>query len=437
MTTVSDGLFIILHIILITVMAKGFREKAGDLAGMAWAYYPALFFKILMGLLLGLIYQYYYGAGDTMMLFQDAARLAQEAQHFLQYVRVMSDQTTLPDLYYGQNPRALFFAKCISPLAWFTQGNYWLTSIYVSLLGFFCSWYLCLALVKYYRHALAVAVSFLFYPSALFWSSGIIKESIAVSMISLIVAMMLHIVHQPTGLSSILRTGNRWRILVLLMCGAVLWQLKYYYAAVLFPLIVSSIFLYCVRLKSYQKLLATVSACGFLVLAISFLHPNLNATRILYALVATHDSMFEASDIGDVIHYGSLEPTWYGVGRNIPQALVAGLLRPLPGDGATLLHKIVQIENTLLLLCMIIAIYCLIKYKKPVAEKQLFFAMFIYIVTLATLLALSSPNFGTLMRYKAVYLPFLVYICMLGCSPLLNSATASFGLHKRLKSAQA
>lgn len=431
MTILSSCLFITLHVVLMGVIAMGFKEKVKSERAIEWAYYPALLFKIIMGLFLGFVYHYYYGYGDTLLLFEDGVTLARVAdQQFFYYIKILlSDQPLSTALHYGQHPRALFFARCISPVAWFTQENYWLTSMYFSLLGFFCSWYLCLALVRYYRQALAVAVSFLFYPSAVFWSSGIIKECVAVSMIYLIIATMLHIVHQqkmPMSKSVV-------RILLLLSCGAVLWQLKYYYAAVLFPLVISSMAFYRLRIGFYQKVLMMAGVCGFAVLAISFLHPNLEASRILNALVATHDIIFEASDVSNVIHYQSLKPTWQSVGSNFPLALLSGLLRPLPGDGDTLWHTIVQLENVLLLLSMGAALYCLIRYKKSFAEKQLLLVMLIYIVTLSALLALSSPNFGTLMRYKAVYLPFLMYMCMLGCSPLLSMAAIRSGFLKRLK----
>lgn len=449
-----------LHVLLMSMITMGFKEKVSSEKSIDWAYYPALFFKIIMGLLLGCIYHYYYGYGDTLLLFEDGATLAHVAdQDFFHYLNILlSDQELSTALHYGQNPRALFFAKFISPVAWFTQGNYWLTSIYFSLLGFFCSWYLCLALVRYYRQALAVAVSFLFYPSAVFWSAGIIKECVAVGMVCLIVGMMLHIIHQkdvPTildifglwgpnhgGTKSRSRLLGRcphrpkctavWlkgsvRILALLFCGVILWQLKYYYAAVLFPLVISSMALYRLRIAFYQKTLMMTGACGLIVLMLSFLHPNLEASRILYALVSTHDMIFEASDAGNVIRYQSLEPTWQRVGYNFPLALVSGLFRPLPGDGYSLLHKVVQLENVLLLLSMVTALYCLVRYKKSIAEKQLFFAMLTYVMTLSALLALSSPNFGTLMRYKAVYLPFLVYMCALGCAPLLSRVAIRFG----------
>ncbi len=40
-------------------------------------------------------------------------------------------------------------------------------------------------------------------------------------------------------------------------------------------------------------------------------------------------------------------------------------------------------------------------------------ALLLYTVLLATLLALSSPNFGTLLRYKVGFLPFLAYLLLI------------------------
>jgi hypothetical protein len=44
-------------------------------------------------------------------------------------------------------------------------------------------------------------------------------------------------------------------------------------------------------------------------------------------------------------------------------------------------------------------------------------AVVLYIVLLAALLALSSPNFGALSRYKVAFVPFFVYLLLWAAQP--------------------
>lgn len=416
MALLTHGLFTALHFVLISVVAAAYKEKFVAAGSLARMYYPALLFKGLMGLLLGMLYHYYYDGGDTIWLFEDARQLASLAdRNLLLYLQgLWSDSPQEMPLHYTQHPRALFFAKLISPIAWFTKGNYWMTSVYCSVGSFFCSWYLCQTLVTHFQCVRAAVISFLFYPSAVFWGSGIIKECVAVSMISLMVALTLQQVRRP----STSQAKQGLRVMVLLCCGCVLWQLKYYYAAVLFPVLVSSAVLYPLRWPDVYKMAAILAGCGGLALLVSYGHPNLAFSRVLEALVATHNTVYTLSDPAHLIQYHELEPTWLQVGRNVPLALVSGLFRPLPGDGATLLQLLVAAENMLLLLAAVMALAGVVVGQVRWQEKELTGALLAYVFTLSVLLALSTPNFGTLMRYKAVYLPFLAYVCLLGCAPL-------------------
>ena len=79
-----------------------------------------------------------------------------------------------------REPRTTFFIKIVSVFYLLTSNNYWITSIYFSLISFLGSWILTNELVKHNRRLKIPAVLALFYfPEFVFWTSGILKESIA------------------------------------------------------------------------------------------------------------------------------------------------------------------------------------------------------------------------------------------------------------------
>src|SRR5690606_10865836 len=80
------------------------------------------------------------------------------------------------------DPRAIFLTRIASVFDVLTQHNYWLISAWFSFIGFLGAWYLVVTLRRLIPSVgVAAVVAFLFLPSATFWSSGLIKETLAMA----------------------------------------------------------------------------------------------------------------------------------------------------------------------------------------------------------------------------------------------------------------
>jgi hypothetical protein len=104
-----------------------------------------------------------------------------------------------------------------------------------------------------------------------------------------------------------------------------------------------------------------------------------------------------------------MEPTPSGIIKNIPLAIFSGLYRPFFTEASTVLQFLSATENFLLL---ILTATALMRIKSVVNSKHrlLIFSLMIYIMVLCIFLALSTPNFGTLSRYRVGFLPFFVFL---------------------------
>ena len=150
-------------------------------------YWPALAAKVIAGIMVGVIYFYYYGLGDTIAYWQDGSKI---------YERFLSDPAGTLAFFWDESsqeefaaslnfhtPRSLFFAKIAGIAAILTAGNYWSMSILLSYLSFLGSWHIFVKVTGYFpSSARASAVAFLFFPSVVFWSSGLIKESLGLAL---------------------------------------------------------------------------------------------------------------------------------------------------------------------------------------------------------------------------------------------------------------
>ena len=158
---------------------------------------PGLIIKVVAGITVGLVYKYYYVSGDTFAFYKEAVRLVNIAyQQPIDYVKILLINE-IPDEFANLlalkfQPRAFFTAKLASIVNLITYNNYWLTGIYFSFFSYLGMWYLANMLAskfkdtKYYS-----AISFLFFPSVVYWSSGVTKESLVMGCLCFIVGFSI------------------------------------------------------------------------------------------------------------------------------------------------------------------------------------------------------------------------------------------------------
>ena len=367
-----------------------------------------------MGWLLGCVFLFYYQQGDTLTYFADAHKLAQLAyQRPVDYLRVLTGQLSAPvHLTFQKQPRAFFFTKLVSLINIFTYSNYWLTAAYFSLLSFVCSWKLANYLSSSFpQHSSAAAIAFLFYPSVIFWGSGVLKESVAVASIMLIVYTVLWLLNNRYFTKEFLT-----KVVLLAASVWLLWEVKYYYAGVLLPTVLSASVALTIsrRIEGWYPLVTfAISWIGLIGLA-SLLHPILAINRLHLVLLYNHDTIVAMSDSSTIIHFWNLDERPESFIINVPLAIFSGLFRPLAGEGTTFLQWMAGLENTGLLLTGIAA--CANSWRARMSGTDWLWvtATITYVVVLGTILAFASPNFGSLVRYRVAFLPFLVFLCLAG-----------------------
>lgn len=399
------------HLLVLWAVARYIRTRLST-APLRWAFLPGMVYKVVMGWLLGLLFMTYYPSGDTIHYFSDGRVLAELSyQQPAQYLRVLAGLVPPPAvLVFLDQPRALFFAKCVSVVNIFTYNNYWITSLYFSLLSFLASWLLANDLSRRFpRQRYAAAIAFLAYPSVVFWGSGILKESIAVAAIMCIIFLVLRWRAKAYN-------GVQWvfRWLLLLVAVWLLWKVKYYYAAVLLPTLLAALLTWQVGRKwnTVAVLAGFIVSWLTLIGLASLLHPRLAINHLLAVLVHNHDTIVQLSDATNIIHFVSLDERVWSFVRNIPLAIASALFRPMLWEGTNHLQWVAGLENTVLAVLFIVALVTTrwnhIRSSNPVW----IIATVAYIIVLGSLLAFASPNFGSLVRYRVAFLPFFVYLCL-------------------------
>jgi hypothetical protein len=187
-------IYVVHIIIIISLSFQCWRKAEVPLKTFFWS---ALLIKLISGIVLGLVYTYYYTAGDTFQYFNDGSLLAQLARDDLQaYIRfLVSDNIAPADIHLSLSaPRAVYFSKIVSIVSLVAGNNYWMVALYFSFFSFLGCWMLVRHLHRYFPGSTVPAVlAFLFIPSVVFWTSGIIKESLAFASLLILVSLFLKI----------------------------------------------------------------------------------------------------------------------------------------------------------------------------------------------------------------------------------------------------
>lgn len=391
-------------------------------------FWPGLAIKLLAGISLGLVYSYYYTIGDTFTFFEYGQRLVsllyQKPAEYFRFI-ILGNENVATELKLSTVQfRSLFFVKIVSALSLVSFNNYWITSSYFSIISFLGCWYLLSAVNKHFSNAtFAAVVSFLLIPTFLFWSSGIIKESLAVGALCFISGIYIHLMKKEK---------LRWTQWVLIVVATIfLWNLKYYWAAIFFSCMVSGWLTLVVvnarfsRLKPFDLITYAVMLVVIILLT-STLHPNFYLNRILNVIVENNLAYNTFGLQSPFIHYQNLNAGWGSIILNSPWALFSCLFRPFIFEATSIFQFFVSIENALLIILLVMNVkYLGEAYRSE--HRILIISAVTYIVLLAIFLALSTPNFGTLSRYRVGFLPVFFFLL------LLKPASKGFGKFSKLK----
>ncbi|MDA0196519.1 MAG: hypothetical protein O2887_11270 [Bacteroidetes bacterium] len=361
--------------------------------------------KIVFAVAAGFIYKIYYGGGDTLTFYKGAISLNQYLNDGLfVYLNHLIDPINYGNL---TEPRTEFFIRMVSVVSLFSFENYWIISIYFSVLSFLCCWVLFVDLIKDKDFFKPAIMATLLLPSVLFWSSGLLKETVALMGIMMICWALIPFINKkriPT-----------FRVVLAVIGFYIIYSLKYYYAAtialVLFPLIVSLIVKRSFPKKQIVRVYGVYLISFLAPLAvINYMHYNFHYSRILTVIVDNFLLYGQNSESFNQISYNGLEPTLASIGINFPYAVFGALFRPLPWESWNFISFLISMENLILLALFIYSLYHWKHFLKY--DSLILITALIFVIITSGALALSTPNFGTLSRYTSLLKPILVLVIM-------------------------
>ncbi len=359
------------------------------------------------------VYAHHYGTGDMLNYIRDA-----EVYRTLGLPDFVADilgsgapATIIDQLVYDFDPRAILMAKVVA-LAHFLPGNMWLTSLNFSLIGALVAFRFYMVIKRAFPVlAIPVIGALMLFPSLVFWTSGICKEAVSFPAMLLVLTPLMRL--------KIGGETNSWGDWTPAAIGAIiLWLLKYYVAAIVLPASLLYGLSTLVDWSPYRKLALGTVAYIILLLLVSQLHPNLYLHRTMEVMVDNYELTISQTQPEKSEHYEGLTPNVPSFVYHFPKAVFTGLFRPLLGQQWDWPSFMVVAQNSILLLSVLVVLIGVTLRKQWKSVPAGVWGLVGLIILLAGLIAITTPNFGTLDRYRVAYQPFVVILVIAGLQRL-------------------
>jgi len=313
----------------------------------------------------------------------------------------------------------LFWYKILALLNLATGGLLWLNVGYLSLGCFIGCWHLVRALTRALPATPAGAgvVAFLLWPTVVWWTNGLTKETLLIGAGAGFVALALPVLY-GSGWPRRLWPAARQLVSGLLLAWLMV-RMRYYFAL---PLVAGVLALGAVRLATWRGWLrpAAWQQVGALLLLLGvggavaggLGGEQMELTYFSHEVNANYHHGLQASPGRPHVRYPDWDPTPLGLLRHAPLAAEQVLVRPWLGESGLPLYTGAALENALLLALVLLALVAIAGGRAGRLPVALAVLLLVYCLLLAAFIGLSTPNLGTLHRYRAGLLPWLLLLLL-------------------------
>lgn len=389
----------------------------------------AFWLRMLGCVLYSMIMQYYYGYGDSFTYFKGSnfftSKISEDTGniHYLfapvkeiaEWYKA-SPESDFAFSGYFTHPSGNMVMRISAFLSYLSFNRFLIISLFFAFFSFVGQWKMFRVfddINKRQRTGL-LAIAVLFSPSIWFWGSGLMKDSLCLGGLG----CMVYILYQAIENRKLSPLNVIW-FLVIFYCVAVI--KSYITNILLITMAITFVFVFIQSVKNYVArigILFFILMVSVLVLSqidfsaqISELVENavmqINAYQQNYEAVTA-----EMEDSKGGFTMKEIDPSLSTILKRAPGVVLSCLYRPFLWESRKIIILFTSLESTVLLYC---TLYLLFKGKisgffRPIfAEKYMFFC-FTLSMLFALIIGFTTFNFGTMIRYKIIFLPFFYFL---------------------------
>lgn len=419
----KDLLIAPLVLLFVYLIAFWIRPRVTDKVNRKY-FIPALSLKIAGGICLGLIYQFYYGGGDTFTYFTYGSKYIWEAfldSPFTGLKLVFAGKDYAPDTFsyaskiYTYGDKASYFVvRVAGVLDLFTFHSYTGTSILFSTLSFTGIWVLFLTFYKLYPvlHRY-FAIALFFVPSLFFWGSGILKDPLTLAALGWATFSCYKIFFEKKQV---------WvYVICLLVAMYVLYTVKIYIIICFMPAALIWIFYgqlgkiknIVLRIMVAPLIIAAAAVAGYYsIVKIGENSPRYSIENMINTAEVTAEWIHYVSvrEGGSAYTLGDFDYSPTGIIRKFPLAVWVTLYRPYLWESNNIVMALSALESLAMLLFTLFVIYRagVFRFFRLIIQKPVLLFCFVFTIGFSFAVGISTYNFGSLVRYKIPMIPFFL-----------------------------
>jgi hypothetical protein len=411
------------YLILVFFIISRWKKKHYAGSPLGRFIMPAFILRVLGCIFLALIYQYFYGYGDTFKYFTGGHEIWQA---FIHSPKIAIEITTnQPENYssealeYAQYSGYQLFSNSIYAMfkitgvtGLFCFGTYLPMALIFCLLSFWGTWMIFITINKHFPHLYKyTAISCLFIPSVIIWSNGILKEPLCMFGLGLCFYSFDNFLHKKSLFKNLLFFAAGTLILLVLkdyifyafLVAALVWTYRFY-------------------IVSLQNLLSKIAVKAiiytgiFAFLFYFFWFPSNPVQESITDYLTKGENLQNAmTSINET--YGGSSYTFSGINdqsatgllKSYFAALNVALFRPYIWECSNVLMvmNFLQSFGAFILVLFVLFKVGLLKIIRYCNKNPILVFCLVFTLVLAPIVGFISFNFGTLIRYAIPFQPFL------------------------------
>ena len=367
-------------------------------------------------------YRYFSYHGEIWQYFQEGllmkGELLRNPSHFLETLLPPLDKFSFFDTRSPWFALEFKFVSGINTLFdFFSFNNFYINSLLFSFFTFAGG----IALFRvfkeiFHNNGLLCALLALIIPSTLFWTSCINKEGLIYLSLGFFHFLLHRVLTEKLHFQTILACVLF--LLIGIFCRMYL----------LFGLLPSVIFWIAgekIFLRIPVMAFLTIASMAFLYYFVSTFYPNAD----LFLIISERQQEFLEQSGNSRIFLPVLQPNLTSFLNVLPTALLNGFAEPLPGKGGQSIYLLMSLE--IMLICAIIAFAISRRFFKTPKVKMGVYDLSCLFMAIPCMLLIgyTVPFVGEIVRYRSIYLPFLLvpFIHTLSGIPLMGRINRSLG----------
>lgn len=410
-----------LYIFLLHLFFKRRRKKLPTAA--LRKYHKQAFWIKILGCFLFVLYYTYLTGGDTRSLYYaegynlfTALRRTPAAWGYLLRGSIDYDALRIfgqGSLGYLLGDANYFMVKITAVLCFFTFGQFLLINLFFASIAFMGLWNLFLFFYeKRPQMQKAFAISVLFFPSVVFWSAGLMKDTLCIAALGWLTYSLYHFLKGRV----LLKNGVVIFISVYLLVVLKVYILLAYAPFLLLYILIDKLGTVKATLFKY---VITLGVLFSVALVFSQVYTTFEDEFGVYAIdnitsaVANTTDSFNYLNDKDIAESGfslgaTYDGTLPGLAKIAPFAITATFFRPFFWETRKISQLMAAVESIILMLFTLRMLFQTgpVRFVRFILSDNMIIFCMSFALIFGLFVGTTTLNFGTLVRYKIPCLPF-------------------------------